>query len=238
MKRTPGLSGFAAAMRCLPLAVRVPVGYVGPFIGTTDFGTTGSGAVCPDGTMSVAPFNVMGSEGNPCDRDARRWSAPCECRNSFFAGFSHVNLGGAGCVPIRALCCRWPRPVGRRWIADDAGAAVPGRSRRATVRIFSAGTAFSPELRLRPAAGRRASPYPAGESHILLNLGEGPADEPGAFVRRVSDTEIGGTKLPGTFCYDPRAVFPVRSVMRAGKRSEAAGRVSIRATNTNENEHE
>ncbi len=37
-----------------------PVDYVNPFIGTTNFGTTNPGALCPNGLMSVVPFNVMG----------------------------------------------------------------------------------------------------------------------------------------------------------------------------------
>ena len=38
----------------------LPISYVNPFIGTTNFGTTNPGAVCPNGMMSVVPFNVMG----------------------------------------------------------------------------------------------------------------------------------------------------------------------------------
>ena len=40
--------------------VFLPISYVNPFIGTTNFGTTNPGAVCPNGMMSVVPFNVMG----------------------------------------------------------------------------------------------------------------------------------------------------------------------------------
>jgi putative alpha-1,2-mannosidase len=40
------------------------IDYVDPFIGTTNFGTTNPGAVCPNGMMSVVPFNVMGSADN------------------------------------------------------------------------------------------------------------------------------------------------------------------------------
>ena len=47
-----------------------PVDYVNPFIGTTNFGTTNPGAVCPNGMMSVVPFNVMGSADNKYDKDA------------------------------------------------------------------------------------------------------------------------------------------------------------------------
>ena len=39
-------------------------GFVNPFIGTTNYGTTNPGAVLPNGMMSIAPFNVMGSEEN------------------------------------------------------------------------------------------------------------------------------------------------------------------------------
>ena len=49
-----------------------PADYVNPFVGTTNFGTTNPGAVCPNGMMSVSPFNVMGSDENVWDKD-RRW---------------------------------------------------------------------------------------------------------------------------------------------------------------------
>ena len=83
-----------------------PVDFVDPFIGTTNFGTCNPGAVCPNGMMSVVPFNVMGSADNTYDKDARWWSTPYEYTNSFFTGFSHVNLknGRASCRERRCLC--------------------------------------------------------------------------------------------------------------------------------------
>ena len=42
-------------------------------------------------------------------------------------------------------------------------------------------------------------------------------------MRRVSDTEVEGMKLLGTFCYNPQAVFPVYFVMRVSKRPAATG---------------
>ena len=36
-------------------------------------------------------------------------------------------------------------------------------------------------------------------------------------LRRVSDSEIEGMKLLGTFCYNPQAVFPIYFVMRVNK---------------------
>ena len=65
--------------------------------------------------------------------------------------------------------------------------------------------------------------FPSGESHILLNLGEGLTNETGAMVRKVSDTEIEGMRLLGTFCYNPQAVFPIYFVMRVNKAPKACG---------------
>ena len=73
------------------------IDYVDPFIGTTNFGTTNPGAICPNGMMSVVPFNVMGSSENTYDKDARWWSTPYEYTNCFFTGYAHVNLSGVGC---------------------------------------------------------------------------------------------------------------------------------------------
>ena len=80
-----------------------PTDYVDPFIGTTNFGTTNPGAVCPNGLMSVSPFNVMGSDLNVYDKDSRWWSTPYCYENKYFTGFSHVNLSGVGCPELGSL---------------------------------------------------------------------------------------------------------------------------------------
>lgn len=84
-------------------AQKSPVDYVNPFIGTTNFGTCNPGAVVPAGLMSVVPFNVMGSDLNAFDKDARWWSTPYEETNSFFTGYSHVNLSGVGCPDLSSI---------------------------------------------------------------------------------------------------------------------------------------
>lgn len=48
-------------------------------------------------------------------------------------------------------------------------------------------------------------------------------NESGAMLRRVSDSEIEGMKLLGTFCYNPQAVFPIYFVMRVNKVPAATG---------------
>ena len=65
--------------------------------------------------------------------------------------------------------------------------------------------------------------FPAGKSHILMNLGEGLTNESGATLRRVNDREIEGSKLLGTFCYNPQAVFPIYFVMRVSKSPAQTG---------------
>ena len=65
------------------------------------------------------------------------------------------------------------------------------------------------ELTATPRTSMARFTFPAGQSNILLNLGEGLTNESGATVRFVNDREIEGTKLLGTFCYNPQAVFPI-----------------------------
>ena len=98
----PASSILQLAAATLP-GGKEPADYVNPFIGTTNFGTTNPGAVTPNGLMSVAPFNVMGSELNRYDKDSRWWSTPYDNTNSFLTGFSHVNLSGVGCPEMGSL---------------------------------------------------------------------------------------------------------------------------------------
>ena len=74
--------------------------YVNPFVGSSNFGTTNPGALCPNGMMSVTPFNVSGSELNTFDKDSRWWSTPYSSDNCYCTGFSHVNLSGVGCPEL------------------------------------------------------------------------------------------------------------------------------------------
>ena len=91
------------AFSATALTAQEPVDYVDPFIGTTNFSVCNPGAVLPQGMMSVVPFNVMGSDLNPNDKDARWWSAPYEYHNKFFTGFAHVTLSGVGCPELGSL---------------------------------------------------------------------------------------------------------------------------------------
>lgn len=202
---------------------KTPAEYVNPFIGTTNFGTTNPGAVCPNGMMSVVPFNVMGSADNKYDKDARWWSTPYEYHNCFFTGYSHVNLSGVGCPELGSLLLMPTageltvdyKEYGSRYKDEQAS---PGYYTNYLTRY-----GIKTEVTATPRTGVSRFTFPAGQSHILLNLGEGLTNETGASLRRVSDCEFEGMKLLGTFCYNPQAVFPIYFVMRVNKRPASAG---------------
>ncbi len=197
--------------------------WVNPFIGTTNFGTTNPGAVVPNGMMSVVPFNVMGSAENVQDKDARWWSTPYEFHNKFFTGYAHVNLSGVGCPDLGSLLTMATtgdlnpdyKEYGSFYTDEKA---KPGyySNRLTKYNILTEATATK-----RSSIERYT--FPGGKGNILLNLGEGLTNETGATVKRVSDTEIEGSKLLGTFCYNPQKVFTIYFVMRVSKKPSTSG---------------
>lgn len=208
---------------CGSIYSQQPVSFVNPFIGTTNYGTTNPGPVCPSGMMSVAPFNVMGSSENKYDKDKQWWSTPYSNENSVFTGYSHVNLSGVGCPELGSLLLM--PTTGELNVDFNAygskykdEAATPGYY---TNFLTKYGIKTEVSATLRSSIARFT--FPKGASHILLNLGEGLTNESGAWMRNVSDTEIEGMKLLGTFCYNPEAVFPIYFVMRLSKKPESFG---------------
>ncbi|MCD7976913.1 MAG: GH92 family glycosyl hydrolase [Tannerellaceae bacterium] len=200
-----------------------PVDFVNPFIGTSNYGTTNPGAVCPQGLMSVTPFNVMGSESNRFDKDSQWWSTPYSADNEYFTGFSHVNLSGVGCPELGSLLLM---PTSGKINVDyhEYGSkytdevAHPGYYSNVLSK-YGIKTEATASMR----TGLSRFTFPKGQGNILLNLGEGLTNESGATVRMVSDTEIEGSKLLGTFCYVPQAVFPIYFVMKVSKAPKEMG---------------
>ncbi|KGE13047.1 GH92 family glycosyl hydrolase [Sphingobacterium deserti] len=206
------------------MAQKQPVDYVNPFIGTTNYGTTNPGAQVPQGLMNVSPFNVMGSTLNKVDKDARWWSTPYEHNNKFLTGLAHVNLSGVGCPDMGSLLL----------MASSGKLNVDYHAYGSTYREEKASPGYYTALldkyniRLESSATARVGitrfTFPKGEHNILLNLGEGLTNETGATVRRVSDTEVEGSKLLGSFCYtNNQAVYPIYFVMRINKAPVSAG---------------
>lgn len=205
------------------VSAQQPVDYVNPFIGTSNYGTTNPGAVCPQGMMSVVPFNVMGSGSNRFDKDSQWWSTPYSSDNKFFTGFAHGSLSGVGCPDLGSLLLM---PTSGELNVDYKEYGSEYRDEVAHPGYYSNVLAkynIKTEATASMRVGLSRFTFPKGQSHVLLNLGEGLTNESGATIRIVNDTEIEGTKLLGTFCYNPQAVFPVYFVMKVSKAPKKMG---------------
>ena len=214
---------FAFCLVSGRLAAQDVLEYVNPFVGTSDYGATNPGALVPNGMMSVSPFNVMGSDLNRYDKDSRWWSTPYDFTNRYFTGFSHVNLSGVGCPDLGSILIM---PVTGDVMPDytvygseyDSQTASPGYY---SLRLVRYGIKAEVTATRRTSAERYV--FPGGRGNILVNLGEGLTNESGAYLRKVSDTEIEGMKLLGTFCYNPQKVFPVYFVIRVDRQPSETG---------------
>lgn len=224
MRLTNLVTASSLLISAASISAASPADHVVPFIGTTNFGATNPGAVLPNGLMSVSPFNVTGSDTNRYDKDARWWSTPYEYTNSFFTGFSHVNLSGVGCPEAGSILTIATsgdlepdyRKYGRAYTDETAhpgyyALTLPDYG----IRAEATATERTSRERFTFTAG--------GTGNVLVNLGQALSNESGASVNRVSDTEIEGSKLLGTFCYNPGAVFPIYFVARVNRVPSSAG---------------
>ncbi len=194
--------------------------YVNPFIGTSNFGATNPGAVCPNGMMSVSPFNVTGSELNTFDKDARWWSTPYSSDDVFFTGFSHVNLSGVGCPELGTILTL---PSAGRLSVDNRIYGSTYTDEIAHPGYYALRLASSDILAEATASARSSIErytYHEGPANVIVNLGQSLSNESGAWIRRVSDNEIEGMRLCGSFCYNPRAVFPQYFFIRVCREGE------------------
>ena len=197
--------------------------YVDPFIGTTNYGTTNPGALCPNGMMSVTPFNVMGSGLNRYDKDSRWWSTPYSNDNKFFTGFSHVNLSGVGCPDVGLALTM---PTMGELNVDYHVYGSEYHNELATPGYYGCElTAYGikAEVSATPRTSIERYTYRKGQGNIIVNFGEGLTNEIGAWIRKISPTEIEGMRLSGTFCYNSQAVFPVYFAIRINKTPSASG---------------
>lgn len=196
---------------------------VNPFVGSSNFGATNPGAVCPNGLMSVSPFNVSGSVQNVWDKDSRWWSTPYSADNKYFTGFSHVNLSGVGCPELGAVLTMATSGAlnvdyteyGSFGTAEDA---EPGYY---TVTYTRYGIKAEASCTLRSGIERYS--FPAGQANLIVNLGEALTNEQGGWIRRLGPGEIEGMRMCGGFGYTTQAVFPQYFYLRVSKLPKATG---------------
>lgn len=201
-----------------------PSQYVDPMIGTANFGATHPGAQYPHALLSVSPFNVaFGGKLNAFDKDAAWNSRVYIKENQFLTGFSHVNLSGVGCPDLGVLLAM---PTTGALQLDPAKYGSTYQQERASAGFYA--TTLSKyqtraEMTSTLRTGISRYTFPAGQAHILLNLGLGLSNESGAMATLVSDNEVEGYRQIGTFCYHSEQARPVYFVARVSKAPKVAG---------------
>lgn len=200
-----------------------PASYVNPFIGTSNFGACYPGAVAPNGMVSVVPYNVSDHPKNPLNTDTRWLSNPFVSDNGFMTGFTHVNLSGVGCPDLGAIILM-PTTGDLEVDKNKYGTTYSNQVAKpgyysTTLDKYQIKAEVSATLR----SGISRYTFPKGKSNIILNLGHGLTNESGAYTKIVSSTEIEGSKLLGTFCYNKDAVFPVYFVVKFSKPAKSKG---------------
>ena len=206
------------------LLAKQPADWVNPFIGTTNYGATFPGPVLPFGLVSIVPFNVAPLEGNEYSNTDDWCSNPYVYNNTMMTGFTHVNLSGVGCPDLGSIILM---PTMGELEVDHRKYATSMSNEIAKAGYYSAHLDrynIDAEASVTHRSGiSRYTFNETGQANILLNLGHGLTNESGAMVRMVSDKEIEGYKLLGTFCYHEEAVFPVYFVAKFSKPADRRG---------------
>jgi predicted alpha-1,2-mannosidase len=199
--------------------------FVNPFIGTANFGATHPGAQFPHGMASVVPFNVAfkADKENKFEKDEAWNSRSYIHENKYLTGFSHVNLSGVGCPDLGSILLM-PTSGKLELDAKKYGStyhnenASPGYYQN-TLNKYDIDVEVSSTLR----TGISRYTFPKGQSHILLNLGLGLTNETGGMLKVVSNNEVEGFKMLGTFCYNSEDVRPVYFVAKLSKVATSVG---------------
>ena len=177
--------------------------YVNPFIGTgdglpernnMDNAYTNPGPVLPWGMMSVSPFNLYDGTNNWKQRPSTYLYG-----RRFISGFTHINLSGTGCEELATFCLMPttgdfdPRRIDYSEYSEET--ATPGYY---SVMLEKYNIKVELTTTMRTAISKYT--FPKGKSNIILNMGLGLTTQQGALVKRISDTEIEGSKMVGGFC--------------------------------------
>ncbi len=215
---------FSMVFALMVYGQKLPVDYVNPFIGTSNFGTTNPGPIAVRGMANVSPFNVAGKQNLPLEKDSRWLSTPYVHENIFLTGFSHVNLSGVGCPELGVILAM---PTTGRVETDHLVYGSTYSSETAKVGYYS-NILDKYNIKVEATATTRVGvskySFPKGKSNILLNLGLGLTNEQGASVKVVSPSEIEGVRSVGSFCYyKPGEAYPVYFVARFSKPAKEFG---------------
>ena len=196
-----------------------------PFIGTSNYGATHPGPVMPNGMVSVVPFNVAFKKGaeNKFEKDSEWHSRPYVYENKFLTGYSHVNLSGVGC-PELGVILTMPTTGPLELDPEQYGSTYSNESAKPGYYTHQLDKYdVKSELTATLRSGISRYTFPAGPSNLILNLGLGLTNETGGMLKIVSDTEVEGYRMIGTFCYNPEDVRPVYFVMKISEPAQKFG---------------
>jgi putative alpha-1,2-mannosidase len=168
--------------------------YVNPFIGTGLSMVSGypcntnPGAVRPWGMASISPFNYDGD---------RALSSVYVHGNKYISGFSHLNLSGTGCREMGVFVLmpttgNLELKASNYWSEFSDELASPGYY---TCKLNRYNIKAEVTTTTRTSICRYT--FPAGTSNILVNTGLALTSNKGGTIRRVSDTEVEGSRMIG-----------------------------------------
>lgn len=205
------------------LLAQTPADYVNPFIGTSNYGATYPGAVVPWGMASVVPYTVTPHKGNEYSNTNDWCSNPYVHNNNWFTGFTHLNLSGVGCPDFGSIIVM-PTTGELNVDVNEYGSVISDqKAKPGYYTAFVDRYGIKAEVSATKRSGISRFTFPKGKANILVDIGHGLTNETGGMVKMVSDTEIEGYKLLGTFCYNPQAVMPVYFVVRINKSTQNKG---------------
>jgi predicted alpha-1,2-mannosidase len=189
--------------------------YVNPFIGTAYPGNTNPGAVRPWGMASISPFNSY-------DPDDRVWSSVYIHGKKYISGFSHLNLSGTGC-PDMGVFVLMPTTgnlelkASNYWSEFSDELASPGYY-SCKLNMYN----IKAEVTTTTRTSISRFTFPKGTSNILVNTGLALTKTKGGTIRRVSDTEVEGSRMIGGFC-GKNTIQTVYFVTRLSKQPVSCG---------------
>ncbi|PHQ28831.1 GH92 family glycosyl hydrolase [Leeuwenhoekiella nanhaiensis] len=220
--RTCLFIGLSLSCICFANAQQDFTQYVNPFIGTSNFGATHPGAIAPRGMASVSPFNVAGDDTD-LEKDSRWLSNPYVYENSFLTGFSHVNMSGVGCPDLGVILSM---PTTGALETDHLRYGTTYKNEIAKPGYYSVelDNGIKTELTASTRVGVSRYHFPAGKANLLLNLGLGLTNEHGAVLKFNSPTEVEGSRMVGSFCYNnAESAYPIYFVARVSAAPENFG---------------
>lgn len=165
------------------------IGYINPFIGTSNYGNTFPGAVVPWGMVSVSPHNSLNAVTGYLygEKD--------------FYGFGMVHLSGVGCPELGSVLIA---------ITDSDSSLAPDDFKSTYSNEIAAPGFYSVNLDnqnvdVEVTATERAGilkfkSFTKSEKSVIVDVGRSLGIVGGGKIRIVSDSEIDGYNISGGFC--------------------------------------